>query len=434
MDRTIADRAPHRPGPSRPARRRLLAGLAGSGAAAAAGIGAWRAALLEPAGGPAVSRIVAVYRGNSDDSLFLMGARLAVSDVNAAGGIQLALDAVEERGDGETATLDEIVRDTLRLAAAIVRRPSVLAVVGHDAAATVVSASSVYDRAGRLFLATHATTTSLTQHGFSFVFALQPSGADRAAVMARYAQDQGLRRLVVLNDETSYGLEAGSQFLRFSALGGAEILHRGFMTSSHRSIDRLLLFILGNGAFSPREVDAFFLATSSVHDTIHFIRRARQLGLNMPILGDNLFSTYLDRQVGSAAMKGVAAVSTYAVEDREWAEASSFGRRFQAAFGTQPDMLAAIGYDSIQLLAYAVRRAGSRDPRVLADTLRVLRYEAPFTGVTGQLVFDTHGLVTDTDIYVVRHDGTGFETVATYNKPRDTGDNAIGRPPVLASP
>ena len=56
-------------------------------------------------------------------------------------------------------------------------------------------------------------------------------------------------------------------------------------------------------------------------------------------------------------------------------------------------------------------------PDAIADTLRIIRYEAPFVGASGPVVFDSQGRITDTAAHVVRHDGTRFRTVASYRRP-----------------
>lgn len=402
-------------------RRAILAGglaaLAGAGALAA-----WRGLLMRPPRDTGqVARVVAVYPAGQEDGLFLKGVRMAVGDVNAAGGVNgvpLLLEEVAEMPYTDHAGLDAVVARSLRLAASIAQRPDLLAVIGHGSSATAVPASSVYARAGVLYLATHATAVSLTNHGFDTVFGMQVSNADTAMVMARYALENGLRRLVVLSDDSVYGSEVGRLFHSAAAVRGAEILYRGLLNSHNHSLDRLLLFLLDNEVFKAGDIDAFFVASASHAGAAQFIARTRQLGLAQPILGpDVLFSERIARLAGAAAMTDVAAVSLYDAQNEQGN--ASFAGRFLSRTGSEPDQLAAIGYDAVTLLAFVTARARSRDPKVLADTLRVIRHEAPFIGATGSMVFDAKGLVTDTGVFVVRHDGRAFRTVARYRKPED---------------
>lgn len=365
-------------------------------------------------------KIAVVYPDDPGSRQFLAGVRLAVEQVNAGNGLAGAqLDAayVPEQPFTDRMKLTSVVERTLDLAGRIVADKDTMVVVGHGYSATAVPASAIYNRERRLFLATHATATSLSNLQFTNLFALQPNNADIARVMAHFAMSQGMRRFVLLSDNSGYGTETTKQFQSFIGQEGGEILYRGALSAEGRSIDDLLLFILDNNLFSVNEIDAFFIATNSMEDAGYFIRRARTLGLSIPILGpENLFATALEDVAGLANMHDVAAVSLYD-EQSESPVARQFLADFEARYGKRPDLLAAIGYDAIKLLDYIVDITGTRDTTKLEDKLRVMRYETPFEGATGMVSFDSNGLITDTDTFIVYHNGKNFETVAKYRKP-----------------
>jgi branched-chain amino acid transport system substrate-binding protein len=381
---------------------------------------------------------VVLPRGSREDE-FSDGVRLAIKEVNEAGGIEgipLVIKLVPEEPFTENTELEEVVAASMEVADKVSTESNLLAVVGHMSSASALPASSIYNNRGVLFLAGHATNSSLSNHGFDYVFALQPTNADSAAMMARYAVKSGLKRFVVLYDDTDDGKETTSLFRSWVSRAGGEILFRGSLASYGRSVDKLLTFLLDNTVFKRDEIDAFFVTSSSAEDTAKFIRRARELGLTVPILGtDNMFSNRIVEYVGVEKMKDVVGVSLYN-EHSKLPIALKFKKDYRDAYKqTQPDLMAAIGYDSVHLLAFAIEQAGSREPRAIADRLRIMRYEKKFVGATGPLVFDARGLVTDTDAYIVRHDGTTFKTVASYRKPlkwdKIKGDNQAGNNPML---
>jgi branched-chain amino acid transport system substrate-binding protein len=361
---------------------------------------------------------------------FAEAAALAASEINHDGGIAgrpMTLVRVREDSYDEKADLQRVVADSMGLANTIAKQKNLLAVIGHGSSATAIPASGLYELNDVLFLATHATASSLTSHGFNAVFAMQPSNADIAAVLAHYALRQGHRRFVLLADDTGYATELVSFFRKWVALNGAEILFDGSLTAHQRSVEKLILFLLDNEIFKPGDIDAIFLAASSTADTANFIRTARGLGLTMPIFGpEYIFSNRLVNAVGQANMKDVLGASIYD-GDSERPAAKAFRTAFRDEYDIDPDQLGAIGYDAIKLLAEVAGRADEIEAGTLADTLRIMRYADPFEGVTGRLVFDVNGLVTDTEIYVVRHDGTRFQTEASYKKPLDW--DTIGAPP-----
>lgn len=364
--------------------------------------------------------IAVVFSPDEDAADFLAGTRIAIEQVNADGGLlgrKVEARIYQEESYTDKLRLEKVVAGALRLASEIGRQKSILAVIGHGSSATAVPASAVYERYNKLFLATHATASSLSNHRLDLTFALQPNNADNAAFLARYAHDQGIRRVVVLSDNSGYGIETTDQFRSQLTQDGGTVLYRGRLTSVNKSIEDLLLFLMDNDLFKPADIDGVFITSSAATETAQFIIRARQLGLRMPILGPEfLYSRQIEDTVGPDAMRDVVAVSVYD-GDQVTPEGIRLSTPFIKATGHPPGLMAAMGFDAVKVLAYAVRRTGSDDPAAIADTLRIIRYDAPFIGASGPVVFNSHGLTTDTAAYVVRHDGSRFRTVATYHKP-----------------
>lgn len=383
-------------------------------------VGWWAGSRLAQSPRDNIVRLAVVYSPDEDAQDFRAGVQIAVDQVNAAGGFlghPVAVELFKEESYTDKVELEKLVAQTLQLATKIGKMPSVLAVIGHGSSATAVPASVVYERYHKLFLATHATATSLSNHRLDLTFAMQPNNADNANFLARWALSQGLRKVVVLSDNSGYGIETVDQFRSLFAQGGGTILHRGRLTTANRSIDDLLLFLMDNDVFKPADVDAFFVTSSATAESAHFIARARQMGLTMPIIGpEYLYSRQVEEWVGIQAMRDVVAVSIYD-GDTSTPEGQLLTAPFVQALGHPPGLMAAMGYDAVKVLAHAVKRAGTLAPDAIADNLRISRYEAPYIGASGPVTFDSHGLITDTTAHVVRHDGTRFHTVASYRKP-----------------
>ncbi len=384
------------------------------------GVGWWAGMHLTQTPGEDVIRLAVVYSPDEDAQDFRTGVQIAVDQVNAAGGLlghPVAIELFKEESYTDKVELEKLVAQTLRLATKIGKMRSVLAVIGHGSSATAVPASVVYERYHKLFLATHATATSLSNHRLDLTFAMQPNNADNANFLARWALSQGLRKVVVLSDNSGYGIETVDQFRSLFAQGGGTILYRGRLTTANRSIDDLLLFLMDNDVFKPADVDAFFVTSSATAESAQFISRARQMGLTMPIIGpEYLYSRQVEEWVGAQAMRDVVAVSVFD-GDITTPEGRLLAAPFIQTQGHPPGLMAAMGYDAVKVLGHAVKRAGTLSPDAIADNLRISRYEAPYIGASGSVTFDSHGLITDTTAHVVRHDGSRFRTVARYRKP-----------------
>lgn len=413
----------------RPSRRHLLA--AGAATAAMAATGGALLASRPDDDGPV---IVAVGRKrlNNVSDLFFEGITLAAEGVNAAGGLlgrPVSLRFVEEARSSDYATLTKVVSGTLDTASDIARDRRVVAVLGHPSSTTAIAASAVYDRANKLFLATHASSLLLTAAQFSRVFAMLPNDRDATRVLAHHAMRQGMGRFVIFSDASSYGQEVAGFFAEAISVEGGTILHRRLLDIQNRSVDSLLLFLLDNPLFTMDTLDGIFLAAGGAVENTAFIVRARQLGIDKPIFGtDAVTSSSISGQAG-AAMRNVFGVSPFDVKGGS-PENRAFDTSFRARFGTAPSPTAALGHDAVRLVAHGAALAGTLDAGKMADAIRVMRYGSPLRAATGTLAFNADGQATDNDLFILRHDGTAFRTVAAYRHP---SLEPIPRPPDLES-
>lgn len=367
-------------------------------------------------------RIVVVLPERLHDSPFVKGVRLALGEVNKNGGIAnepVGLEFIAERDYTSVDELEAVVASSLSLAGRISNESGVLVVLGHHSSATAVPASSVYALRGTLYFATHATDASLTNHGFRTVFALQPNNADIAATMASYAIEEGMKTFVLLSDATDTGRDTVKLFESAIRRSGGQVPFSSTINREDSSLDLLIGFMLDNQVFNIDDVDAIFVAASS-HETVgRFVRRARELNLDTPMLGTDLvFNRALERFVGLDNMKDVIGVSLYD-PDSDTPENQQFVGDFSTEYGFVPGKMAAIGYDSVKLLDFVTRNNPDVSAEGLADRLVIMHFKEPFVGANGSFSFTERGLITDTDVFIVRHDGDGFHTVATFNEPGD---------------
>ena len=113
-------------------------------------------------------------------------------------------------------------------------------------------------------------------------------------------------------------------------------------------------------------------------------QQARELGLRATLLGGDGFEAPQLLAIGGAALEGTVYSTHYSAESADPAS-----RRFVAAYtarhGSAPVGLAALTYDSVQLIADAARRAGSTDRAALKKALATTR---DFSGITGRTTLD----------------------------------------------
>jgi branched-chain amino acid transport system substrate-binding protein len=124
--------------------------------------------------------------------------------------------------------------------------------------------------------------------------------------------------------------------------------------------------------------------------------QARQLGINIPILGEGAFCS-------DSWAKLVGGFTANIVGILEWVpgiadEANTkFIQNYQKAFNEMPTKFSAAGYNTMHILADAIRRAGSTDPEALRKALA----ETDYKGIMGRYRFDAKGQAYDFDVLLV---------------------------------
>ena len=135
-------------------------------------------------------------------------------------------------------------------------------------------------------------------------------------------------------------------------------------------------------------------------DAARIVRRLRAAGYRQPVMGGDSFDT---ASLVQAAEKtgGKVYYTTHAAVGMSSASRAvrRFDASFQAAYGRPPrNAFASLGYDTVDLVASAIRRADSVKPSKVRDALQATRH---FAGVTGTLSYQGKDRVPHKKVTVV---------------------------------
>jgi len=113
-------------------------------------------------------------------------------------------------------------------------------------------------------------------------------------------------------------------------------------------------------------------------------RQARELGISVPLLGGDGWDSPRTIEIGGAAVNGCYFSNHYAADDPN-PVVQKFIEKFRAKYSEVPDAMAVLGYDAAQVLADAIRRAGTTEGRKLRDAIAATK---DFPGVSGTITID----------------------------------------------
>jgi branched-chain amino acid transport system substrate-binding protein len=300
------------------------------------------------------------------------GMQLAIQEINAAGGVlgrPLALITEDDRS---------VTEEARSAAQKLLQRDGVVALLGEVASSRSLAAAPEAQRARIPMISPASTNPKVTEVG-DYVFRACFIDPFQGAVMARFAaQELGARRVAILLDyKQDYSVGLADYFRRtFQELGG-EIVADERYTSGDIEFRAQLTTVR---AAKP---DAIFVP--GYYTEVGLIaKQARELGIEVPMLGGDGWDSEKTLEIGGPAVEGYF-FSTHYSADAENPKVQEFVRSYRESYGAVPDAMAALGYDTAQILSDALRRAGSSEGAKLRDAIAATR---DFDGVTGRISID----------------------------------------------
>jgi branched-chain amino acid transport system substrate-binding protein len=113
------------------------------------------------------------------------------------------------------------------------------------------------------------------------------------------------------------------------------------------------------------------------------VKQARELGMNMPFMGGDGWDDPQLFNIGTpSALNNTYYVDHVATDDPGMA---TFVKDYQAKYKSEPNAMAALGYDAANMLIQAIKDANSADPAKIRDALENMK---GFKGVGGDITID----------------------------------------------
>ena len=303
------------------------------------------------------------------------GSRLAVKEINAAGGVLgRPLEILVEDGKSDVPTITSVAKK-------LVEEDGVQVLVGLTDTSYMLAAGPVAQEAGLPFLDVGGTAPLITTVG-DYIFMLPFGDNVQAAVAAEFAQEKGWKTAAILLDEAM-------DYTKFLA---KYFKDRFTMEDIGGEIVSELSYSMGDTDFSAQLTEFknldpqpdFLFVSANPGEIGTIIKQARDLGLTMPIMGGDGYDTPLLAELAGPASDVFFTTHQGIYDATPLSEA--FTAAYEAEYGNPPEaVFAALGYDGIRLMADAITRAGSTDGAAVRDALAATQ---GFEGVTGTISYE----------------------------------------------
>lgn len=321
------------------------------------------------------------------------GARLAIEELNAKGlligGKKARFELVAEDDAADPRQGTAVAQKLCDL--------GVNGVVGHMNSGTTIPAAKIYNSCGIPHLTPSATNPKLTQNGFKTSFRMMANDNELGAGLAALAADKlKLKRVAIIDDRTAYGQGVAEVFRKTAVARGIEIVGQEYTTDKATDFSGILTTIKGK---SP---EAIFYGGNDPQAG-PMLRQMATLGMTTIRLfgGDGICTDKLaELAAGAATLANVVCAESGATLDQtprgvEWK------KRYDAKYPGQFQIYSPYAYDAVMVLADAMVRAKSADPKVYGSAL----FDTNYDGVTAKIVFDPQGELKNPSMALYRFEG-----------------------------
>ena len=310
------------------------------------------------------------------------GVRLAIDDLNAQnlviGGkkIKFEIAAEDDAGDPRQAT-------------AVAQKlcdQKVAGVVGHLQSGTSIPASAVYAKCDLPHITASASNPDLTKAGHKTTFRLIANDNALGAALALFGADHlKLKNVAIIDDRTAYGQGVASVFKATALQKGLKVVAEEFTN------DKATDFMAILTAIKSKKPDAIFYGGLDAQAG-PMLHQLEQLGMGDVKFfgGDALCTEKLGELSSKASTLAHVTCATGGASVDKMQGGSDWKKRYDAKFPGQFQIYSPYAYDAAMVLADAMKRANSVDPKVFTPFLAKTEYK----GVTANIAFTAKGELT----------------------------------------
>ncbi|MBO0753218.1 MAG: ABC transporter substrate-binding protein [Bradyrhizobiaceae bacterium] len=302
------------------------------------------------------------------------GAKLAVEEINKAGGVlgrplELTIEDDQTTNPGIVLAFSKLASNS-----------EFVAFLGSIRSTQVHAMAPDVLKLGKPVMI-GGTDPQLTHMGNPWLFRFRPNDVYSARVIADYgAKVLGKKRWAIVHSTDAFGTNGMKNLSEaLKGMGIEPVLTQGYANGS-QDFTPVALAVKQSGA------DVMGTYMTFEPDQGIFAKQLRQLGVHLTWVGSPTTATTTALKLAGAALYGSYAVVDFNRNSSEAAKA--FAAKYEAAYKSAPDIFASWTYDAVTVLAGAIGKAKSTEPDKIREALLATR---GFEGAEGTYTFDANG-------------------------------------------
>jgi branched-chain amino acid transport system substrate-binding protein len=362
----------------------------------------------EPPPPPKVLKIGAFYpltgANAAKGQLNQNGTNLAVADINDAGGLLgMKVEVIYE----DTQSKKELVPNVVRK---LIEEDDVVVLIGEVASSNSIAAAPVLKELKRPAIAPTSTNpmvvmdpsdpTKVNPYYFRACFLDPVQGA--AMANFTYKSLQKTKAAVIYNIAQDYNKGLAEVFIaRFKALGGEIVAEETFPEATQDFRPQLTKIKAAN--------PDIVITPNTYAESGLILKQAKELGMEMLFMaGDSTHAPKVIEIAGEDAVQNLYLTTLYAGDDPD-PKAQDFANKYKAAYNADPNSNACFSYETVMIIAEAIKKAGEPDPEKIRAAIETIK-DVPVPSGTFTMDPDTHNPL-NKPVVIIRVVGQDFKFV-----------------------
>ena len=305
-----------------------------------------------------------------------MGAKQAIADINAKGGVDGKMLEAKEYDDAcdpkqAVAVANKVVNDGVKF------------VVGHLCSSSTQPASDIYEDEGVIMITPAATSPEITSRGYKLVFRTIGLDSAQGPAAGNYIADHVKPKVVaVIHDKQQYGEGIATAVKQTLEKKGAKVALFEGVNAGDKDFGSLIQKL--------KQANVDFVYYGGYHPELGLIlRQAQEKGLKAKFMGPEGVGNESISQIAQGASEGllVTLPKSFDTDPANKAIVEEFTNKKQDPTG--PFVFPA--YSAVEVIAGGIAAAKSEDTAKVAAAIHAGTFKTP----TGDLSFDAKGDLKD---------------------------------------
>lgn len=288
------------------------------------------------------------------------GINMAVEEINADPSNTFRLKVIYEDNASEEAKSKAAVTK-------LIHQERVHVIVGSVASNMTLAAKEVAQEARIPLITAHSTNVNITRKGGEYIFRTCFNDEFQGPFMARFALEDLKAKTAVLIVQKGNAYSEGlvASFERTFTEGGGKVLATEAYQKNDTDFQTMAVKI------KSANPDCVWLP-GYYNEVALIIKQVRSQGFEKPFLGTDGWDNQELYKLGGPSVQGNYFCNHFSSGDSS-PKVQMLVKKYEARYRKKPGAMVALGYEVMQVLADAVKRAGSADSKAIRDAVATVK-------------------------------------------------------------